>query len=268
MPWRFAVQGAEWSCYASCVDYRDSRPDGGGRFPDTSWGLVLAARDDEGRRSAFSTLCRRYWRPIYACLRRQGFSAADAEDLVQGFFLHLVEHHTIERADPGRGRFRSFLLGALRWFLDNESERERARKRGGEYTFVPIDSAEIEAALRLDTGNHAALDTQFDRQWAHALLRNALRALRAEYANSGQEQTYLVLQPYLDPNNAAVSYATLASRLDSSEGAVKVAVHRLRGRFREALRREVECTVATAREVQDELAHLRDVLDNESLGAV
>lgn len=248
------------------MDSRDSRPQGGSRFPDTSWGLVLAARDDDGRRNAFSKLCRRYWTPIYACLRRQGFRAADAEDLVQGFFLHLVEHRTVERADPGRGRFRSFLLGALRWFLDNESDRERARKRGSEYTFVPIDSAEIEATLRLDAGNRAALEMQFDLHWAHALLRNALRVLRAEYADNGQEQMYKILQPYLDPNNAVVSYASLATRLDRSEGAVKVAVHRLRGRFREALRHEVECTVATAQEVEDELAHLRDVLDNESLG--
>jgi RNA polymerase sigma factor (sigma-70 family) len=248
------------------VRSRDSRPQGGGRFPDTSWGLVLAARDDDGRRSAFGTLYRRYWTPIYACLRRQGFSAADAKDLVQGFFLHLVEHRTIERADPERGRFRSFLIGALRWFLDNENERERARKRGGEYTFVPIDSADIEATLRLDVGSHAALEMQFDRHWAHALLRNALREVQAEYVDNGQGQMFEALQPYLDPNNAAVSYATLAGRLDRSEGAVKVAVHRLRGRFREALRHEVECTVATAREVEDELAHLRDVLDNESLG--
>lgn len=236
-------------------------------FPNTSWGIVLAARDDESGREAFSTLGRRYWSPIYGSLQRQGFAPADAEDLVQGFFLHLIEHHTVARANPERGRFRSFLLGALRWFLANEHERERARKRGGESVFVPIDSGEVESALQHDRESRATLDLQFDRQWARALVRNALSALRAEYVESGQAQAYAILQPYLDPGVETPSYATLATQLDRNEGAVKVAVHRLRGRFREVLRREVECTVATAQEVEDELAYLRDVLAAEPAAA-
>lgn len=240
---------------------------GNSLFPNTSWGIVLAARDDDSGRDAFSALGRRYWTPIYASLRRQGFAPADAEDLVQGFFLHLVEHHTVARADPERGRFRSFLLGALRWFLANEHERERARKRGGECIFVPIDSGEVESALQHDMQGRAALDLQFDRQWAHTLLRNALSALRAEYVENGQAQAYAILQPCLDPGVETPSYAILATQLDRNEGAVKVAVHRLRGRFREVLRREVECTVATAQEIEDELAYLRDVLAAEPAAA-
>ena len=229
-------------------------------FPNTSWGLVLAARGDDRGRDAFGTLCRRYWMPIYASLRRQGFAPADAEDLVQGFFLHLVERDTIARADPERGRFRSFLLGALRWFLANDREREQARKRGGGGGFVTINIAEVESTLQCEGENEANLDLQFDRQWARTLVGNALDVLNAEYVESGQAQVYAALQPCLDPGVETPSYASLATRLQRNEGAVKVAVHRLRKRFREVLRREVECTVATARDVDDELASLRDVL--------
>lgn len=241
-------------------------PAGVSQFPNTSWGLVLAARDDGHRRDAFSTLCRRYWTPIYASLRRRGFRQDDAEDLVQGFFLHLVEHGTVARADPQRGRFRSFLLGALRWFLSNDRERESARKRGGIATFVAIDVAEFESTLPSADAGAEALDLLFDRQWARALVRNALSALRSEYVANGQERTYDVLHPCLGIGNESASYAALAEQLGANVNAAKVAVHRLRGRFRIALRSEVECTVATAQDVEDELAHLRDVLAAEPAG--
>jgi RNA polymerase sigma-70 factor (ECF subfamily) len=241
----------------------NGQPFGNSLFPNTSWGLVLAARDDEGGRDAFSTLCRRYWTPIYSSLRRQGFVPADAEDLVQGFFLHLIERGTVARADRERGRFRSFLLGALRWFLANDRERDIARKRGGRCSFIPIDIAEIESTLQYDAASQATLDLQFDRQWAHALIENALGALRAEYVEIGQAQIYAILQPCLDPGVETPSYAMLAAQLGRNEGAVKVAVHRLRARFREVLRREVGCTVATAQDIEDELTYLRDVLAAE-----
>jgi hypothetical protein len=179
---------------------------------------------------------------------------------VQGFFLHVVEHHTVARADPERGRFRSFLLGALRWYLANERERGSAAKRGGDSAFVPIDIAEAELSLQSDSGSGATFEMQFDRQWARTLVANSLNALRAEYVENDQARAYAILQPCLDPRVETPSYAVLATQLGRNEGAVKVAVHRLRGRFREVLRREVECTVATAQEIEDELAYLRDVL--------
>ncbi|MEO6800158.1 MAG: sigma-70 family RNA polymerase sigma factor [Rhodanobacter sp.] len=240
---------------------QDVRPRASAAFPETSWGLVLATRDDAGNgRDAFADLCRRYWMPVYAMVRRHGLAPADAEDLVQGFFLHLIEHGTVGRADPALGRFRSFLLGALRWFLANEYERDTALKRGGHSTFVPIDRAEVESSLQFNAESEESLDLQFDRQWARALVRNALDALRAEYAKSAQAQLYATLQSCLDPAVVTPSYADLATRLACNEGAVKVAVHRLRGRFRAVLRREVALTVATAQEVDEELAYLRDVL--------
>lgn len=245
----------------------DGHPPGGSLFPNTSWGLVLAARDDGDGREAFSSLCRRYWTPIYAVLRRQGFVGTDAEDLTQGFFLHLIERGTVARADPLRGRFRSFLLGALRGFLSDAHERENARKRGGRGGFVSIDIADVESSLQSNVEIEASLDLQFDRQWAHALIRNALDALRAEYVENGQAHIYASLQSWLDPRMQPPSYAMLAAELARNEGAVKVAVHRFRGRFREVLRREVGCTVATAQEIEDELAYLREVLAAEPVAA-
>lgn len=240
-----------------------ARRQSGSRFPETSWGLVLATREGDRRRAAFDSLCMRYWMPVYASLRRQGFAPADAEDLAQGFFLHLIERETVTRADPERGRFRSFLLGALRWFLANTGERDRAAKRGGAHRFISIDAAEAESALTADASGRISLELQFDRQWARTLVQNALDVLRSEYAARGQTRTYDALQACLDPGSEPPSCAALATRLRCSEGAAKVAVHRLRQRFRELLRAEVECTVATTQEVETELRHLRDVFAAE-----
>lgn len=236
-----------------------ARVKSGSRFPETSWGLVLAVRDSAQARRAFDVLCGRYWMPVYASLRRQGFAPPDAEDLTQGFFLHLIERDTVTRADPERGRFRSFLLGALRWFLANQGERERARKRGGECKFVSIDTTEAEASLAGEGSKQASLELQFDQQWARSLVHHALTALQSEYTERAQEATFHALRACLDAGTVPPSYAELASQLASSEGAVKVAVHRLRQRFRELLRSEVELTVAAAADVDDELRHLRDV---------
>lgn len=225
---------------------------------------MLATADDVGKRAtAFAELCRRYWRPVYVSLRRQNHDAADAEDLTQAFFLHLIEHATVAHADRERGRFRNFLLGALRRFLSGDRERAHAHKRGGDRQFVDLDVAEIEAQL---PANEAvfSLDLQFDRQWAHTVLDHALTALQDEYARGGQTEVYTALKPCLDPGAGVPNYGELAQRLTRSEGAVKVAVHRLRGRFRQVLRGEVARTVAGAHEVDAELAHLRDVFEAEA----
>ncbi|MBS0557446.1 MAG: sigma-70 family RNA polymerase sigma factor [Proteobacteria bacterium] len=236
---------------------------GGARFPDTSWGLVLSARDRASPNDAFAQLCRRYWMPIYVSLRRQGIAPADADDLVQGFFLSLFEDNAVARADPQRGRFRNFLLGALRRFLANEHEREHARKRGGAAQFVEFDTNAVEIQLSADESS-TPLELLFDRQWARALLANAMDALREEYVRAGNSTVYAALESSLDPGAGAPDYAALAQRLQRNPGAIKVAVHRLRDRFREVLRREVGLTVASADDVDDELTHLRDVLAAEA----
>lgn len=233
---------------------------GSAAFPETSWGLVLAAGNDSGGRAAFAELCRRYWTPIYASLRRHGFASAKAEDLTQSFFLRLIEDRTIERAESERGRFRSFLLGALRRFLSDDRERESALKRGGGEGPLPLDIVAIESRLAINDDEVDSLDLEFDRQWAQTLVDNALQTLRDEHVRSGQGDLFELLQSCLDPGAAPPSYEQIAKRLDRNEGAVKTAVHRLRRRFRENLRREVEVTVADPREIDKELAYLRDVL--------
>lgn len=230
------------------------------RFPETSWGLVLATRAAVPADGTLETLCRRYWPPVYAALRRRGLTLAEAEDFTQGFFLHLIEHGTLARADPLRGRFRNFLLGSLRWFLANAHARARAGKRGDPRQFVAIDSALIEASLEADSAADSTFELQFDRQWARTVVANALAALCDDYTDKGQARAWEVLRCCLDPAAEPPAYATLAARLGSGEGAVKVAVHRLRSRFRSALREEVARTVATAKDIEDELRYLHAVL--------
>ncbi len=247
------------------MSFDNARHRANARFPDTSWGLVLAAGDrgEAHAREAFAALCRQYWMPIYASLRRQGFAASDAEDLSQGFFLHLIDGGAVARADPGRGRFRSFLLGTLCRFLANDRERERALKRGGDRAFVSFDTAAVEAQLARDEDGVASLQLQFDRRWARALVDNALADLDGEYASNGEANLFAALRFCLDGGSEAPSYGELATRLDRNEGAIKTSVHRLRRRFREVLRREVARTVATSDEIDDELNYLRDVLTAE-----
>lgn len=235
----------------------------GSRFPDTSWGLVLATRDPERERQAFAALCESYRAPVLATLRRRGHATPDAEDLVQGFFLHLLERSTVARADPARGRFRSFMLGALRWYLANTLEHQQAARRHAPQAALGLERADAELAARHASAEDTTFELQFDREWASALVSHALENLRAEYARLGQAQVFDVLHATLDPHGPAPTYASLAGRLARNEGAVKVAVHRLRHRFREMLRAEVARTVAGAREVDDEMRHLRHVLTVE-----
>lgn len=228
-------------------------------FPQTSWGLVQAACAERARPArAFAELYRRYRLPIYAALRRQGHAPERAEDLAQDFFLELIEQETVARADAARGRFRSFLLGALQRFLANARDREMAQKRGAGFRFEPLDMAGLEAQLVAEPG--APLDIEFDRDWARTLVSNALAAIAEAQRAGGQEAWFEALRGCLDPAADMPAYAELARRLDSTEGAVKTAVHRLRRQFRDVLRAEVAATLGAADDVDEELRHLRDVL--------
>lgn len=235
----------------------------GSRFPDTSWGLVLATRDPQRERQAFAALCECYRTPVLAALRRRGFATPDADDLVQGFFLHLLERGTIARADPARGRFRSFMLGSLRWFLANTLQHQGAARRRAPGYVLGLEHADAELAAHHHAFEDTAFELQFDREWARTLVANALDHLRSEYLRQGHAHIYDALHAMLDPHGLAPSYASLAAQLGTNEGAVKVAVHRLRHRFRDVLRAEVARTVAGAREVDDEMRYLRDVLTVE-----
>jgi RNA polymerase sigma factor (sigma-70 family) len=228
--------------------------------PQTQWSVVLlAGQSDAARRhEAFELLFRAYWPPLFSHLRSRGIGRAEAEDLVQGFFVHLVERETLARADRLKGSFRSFLIGCLRNFLANERERAAAARRGGREPPISLDFDAAESTLR-DEGPGPAEDAErdFDRRWAYLLMQRALRELEMDY--SERRPVYLALKEFLTHANDD-SRAKVAARLGMSDGAVKVAIHRMRARYRELLRTEVAKTVAAPHEIDAELRHLADML--------
>jgi RNA polymerase sigma factor (sigma-70 family) len=229
-----------------------------GCFVTTHWSVVLTARgsDTTRARAALEQLCRNYWHPLYAYVRGAGYSREEAEDLTQEFFARLLAHNSVARADPARGRFRSFLLASLKHFLANEWEKARARKRGGGAELLPLefDTAETRYAQPVAPGDTP--DRAYDRQWALSLLDVVLGRLRREYGDAGREDLYLGLKDTLGGTRSEIPYRELGARLGLSEGAVKVAAHRLRQRYRELLREEIANTVAGPEEVEEELRHL------------
>jgi RNA polymerase sigma-70 factor (ECF subfamily) len=207
-------------------------------------------------RAALEQLCRNYWQPLYAYVRRTGHSREEAEDLTQEFFARLLAQNTVARADPVRGRFRSFLLASLKHFLANEWQRAQAQKRGGGALLLPLqfETAETRCAQPVAPGDTP--DKAYDRQWALALLEVVLGRLRREYHDSGREELFGSLKEVLGGTRAEIPYRELGARLGLSEGAVKVAAHRLRQRYRELLREEIAHTVAGPEEVEEELKQL------------
>ena len=227
-------------------------------FVTTHWSVVLdARRADTGRaRDALARLCQTYWHPLYAYVRRVGHSPHDAQDLTQEFFARLLAKNSLAGADESRGRFRSFLLASLKHFLANEWDKARAQKRGGGHTPIPIDAALAETSCHFEPADTTTAEKIFERRWALTLLDVVLRRLREEYLTTGREELFEQLKPTLTEASRTVRYAEIASRLGTSEGAVKVAVHRLRHRYRELLRAEIADTVASPGEVDDELRNL------------
>ena len=209
----------------------------GARFDTTPWSVVLAAGGDStrGAKQALATLCETYWYPLYAYLRRHGKSAEDAQDLTQGFFQQMLEKGTIERADPGRGRFRSFLLASLKHYVTNEWDKDQAHKRGGDVPHVSLELEGAEGRYQFEPKDDATPETVFDRRWALTLLGNVLAKLRKEFVEAGKEAAFDQLKIFLGGRSPSTSYESVGKRLDMSEGAVKVAVHRLRRRYRDLL---------------------------------
>jgi RNA polymerase sigma-70 factor (ECF subfamily) len=198
-------------------------------------------------------LCRAYWTPLYAFVRRQGESPQDAQDLTQGFFARLLEKDYLKDVDRNKGRFRSFLLAALKHFLSNERDRKRAKKRGGGQVPIPIDLDSGETQYGFEPGHDLTPDKIFERQWASALLERTMARLRDDYTAEGKLALFGELKATLTEARSSVPYAVLAARLGLNEGAIKMAVHRLRQRYRQALRAEVAETVASPDQVEDEL---------------
>jgi RNA polymerase sigma factor (sigma-70 family) len=202
------------------------------RFDTTRWSLVLAVRGTgtAESRAALETLCEQYWYPLYAYLRRAGQSAADAEDLTQGFFLRLLEKDALQAADPRRGRFRSFLLTAIKHFALNEWDRRRAMKRGGAQSVLSLAFSAGEEKYQLEPRDHSTPETVYERQWALTVMARATDRLRAEFHTARKDDLFEHLKVYLPPDESGPPYAETASASGMTEGAVKVAVHRLRQR--------------------------------------
>ena len=228
-----------------------------GRFATTRWTLVNAAADGTTvADDALAELCQAYWPPLYAYLRRHGHGREEAQDLTQGFFARLLERRDVRAADPARGRFRSFLLTALKRYVINERERAASVKRGGRVLPLSLDFDEIERLESVAARPDERPDRLFDRRWASISLARALARLRAECHRSGKGPLADALLPFLTDAGDLPSYDTVASALGLSEGAVKVAVHRLRRRCGVILRLEIAETVLAPADVDDELREL------------
>jgi RNA polymerase sigma-70 factor (ECF subfamily) len=231
-------------------------------FATTHWSVVqLAARNDTTRaQRALSALCEAYWYPLYAYVRRQGRSPHDAQDLTQEFFARLLESNSLANLNPARGRFRAWLLASLKHFLANEWDRARAAKRGGGQKIISLDETEAEERYKLEPPDELSADKIFERRWAMTLLDSVLVKLRAEYVGDDKQRLFDALKPCLAGSREAQPYAEIARELGMSEGAVKVAVHRFRQRYRELLRSEIAQTVSSAAEVDEEIRYLFSVL--------
>jgi RNA polymerase sigma-70 factor (ECF subfamily) len=210
--------------------------------------------------SALETLCRNYWYPLYAYARRCGQSPHDAQDLTQEFFCRLLEKRWLDTADRAKGRLRTFFIVALKHFMAKEWRRASAQRRGGARTHVPLDGAVAETRFAREASSAAPADRDFDRQWALTLLDLSLKRLEAEFVALGKAADFQVLKACLSAERAAIDYAAIAIQLGGSEGGVRVAVHRLRKRFREVYREELSQTLADESDLEGELRHLAAAL--------
>jgi len=242
----------------------DSAPSAEGRslFVTTHWSVVLAAKDKSSPdcAAALEALCRAYWYPLYAFVRRQGHPPCDAQDLTQEFFARLLAKDYLAAAAREKGRFRTFLRVALKRFLANEWDRARRLKRGGGHTPRSLDSATAEERYQAERGGGLPPDRLYERRWAMTLLEQALGRLRAEHTAAGKAAEFERLKAVLMAERGAIQYGVLAAALGLNEGAARVAVHRLRKRFRELFRAAVADTVSGPGEVEGELRYLVGVL--------
>jgi RNA polymerase sigma-70 factor (ECF subfamily) len=227
------------------------------QFATTHWSLILAARDraEPGADNALGSQCRQYWYPLYAYVRRRGHNADEAHDLTQEFFARLLEKDILADVDRGKGKFRSFLLATCNHFLANEYDRAHARKRGGGRRMFSLDAADAEGRYRAEPAGGLTPEKLFERRWALALLQQVMMRLRDEFESKDKGRLFDRLRDFL-VGDKGTGYRAAADELGLSEGAVKVAVHRLRQRYRQLLHQEIVRTVAAPDEVEEEVRSL------------
>ena len=245
-------------------------------FVTTRWNLILSSSnskktDEDQIRVALAELCRIYWRPIFFFVARRGYSPEDAEDLTQDFFLRILKGDWLQKADPNRGRFRSLLLKSVQNFLNDATDRIKARKRGGDVSFISWDpwmtEAPSELALSTEALNSWSAERLFDAGWAATVVQRAIRRLREECERNGRLRVFEVLNSYLTADRDDVSYARLSRKLRVAEGTVKKLLYHMRQRYRFLLRDEVAQTVADPANVEDELRYLCGALAAQSAKA-
>jgi len=234
-----------------------------GQFPTTRWSRVILAGDSDEplARESLAELCNAYWYPLYAYIRRRGYRPDEAGDLTQDFFARLLEKGLLSEADPTRGRFRAFLRTVCLHFLANRRDHEQAKKRGGGRAVLPIDPGDAEGRYSRELADELTPERIFERSWALTLLGRVLDQLGREYDEAGKAGTFEGLREMLDGTSDATSYAAVAARMGTTEGAARVAAHRLRRRYGELLRREIASTLADPDEVEDEIRHLFAALE-------
>jgi len=227
-------------------------------FPPTRWTLVLQAgqQGDKVADRALDELCRAYWYPVYAFVRRSGKTLEEAQDLTQDFFVRFLERRYVAHADPAKGRFRSFLLVSVKHFLLDQEGRRFAEKRGGRDRIMALDCIDLERRFGAELSTHETPEAIFDRSWAQSLVARVMDDVRDAMDREGQSPLFDQLKPFLPGNDETISYSELASKLGTTEGALKVAVHRLRRKYREIFRAEIAHLVSDPGEVDDEVRYL------------
>ncbi len=233
------------------------------RFATTRWSLVVSAARDSTPESkrALAALCETYWYPLYAYVRRRVNHVHEAEEMTQAFFVELLEKDCVSVADPQRGRFRAFLLTAFKHFLSKEWEKAKAQKRGGGRLPIPLDFESANSRLNREPASVRTPEQVYERKWAVTLLDQILDRLRQEFDRVGKSAQYQALHRFIIADVAGATYAEVAAQLDMTEAAAKMAVSRMRRRYRELLREEISHTVATPEEIDDEIQNLFSALE-------
>ncbi len=232
-----------------------------GWFDTTHWSAVVTAGEESAKgHDALSHLCQTYWHPLYSYVRRSGHSPEDAQDLTQEFFARLLSRHYLKAADPQKGTFRSFLLIVLKRFLANEWDKAQRQKRGGGKPILSLDAQDTENRYLCEPVEELSPEKLYDRRWALALLEEVMRRLAAEFESDGKATLFLEIRPFLSGDDESISYRELSQRTGTSEGSLRVAVCRLRQRYREVLRLEIANTVRSPEGIDDEIRDLFSAL--------
>lgn len=233
-----------------------------GVFVTTRWSVVLSAggAGSPAAEDALAKLCETYWRPVYCCVRRKGYSPDDAKDLTQALFAKFLEKDGFAHADRSRGRFRTFLLRSMENLLHNEHDRGEAVKRGRGFTFIPLDVPSTEDGYAIDPPDRRSPEQVYDRRWAVTVLETVMRRLREEFLQRGKEELFKALEPGLWRDDDRATGEAVGQPFGMSAAAIRTQVCRLRARYRELLREEIAQTVSSPAEVDAELAHLRQAL--------